>query len=374
MEAEQPDPDVDQLARIRSARAGAPDPAQVADVVRLALEAGATSDQVLNAPNLGELILDLELRPLGPETAGEVVTDVGVGWGEAAPFLRAIGIPVDPAERLTQGESDAIRLVVGGAREVLGDEATLQLARVMGNVAVRLAETLVAAFRLQVEVPHREAGTRDADVVHEYTRLALAMFPPFTRGLDALVRRQVLAAAAKMWSTDDEHSAVTVPRTVGFVDLVGYTERTATMTVRELTSVLMDFDRCTADVVANHGGSLVKTIGDEVLFSTEDPAEACRIALELIQVSGSAIPEVRIGMASGEMVSVFGDLYGPDVNLAARLVTATDPSTAIVSESVATSAPRFRFERLAPLDLKGLPVPVTAYRLLGPDETPANTD
>jgi adenylate cyclase len=371
MKDEQPVPDVDQLARIRSARAGAPELAQVADVIRLALEAGATSDQVLNAPNLGELILDLELRPLGPETAGEVVTDVGVGWEEAAPLLRAIGIPVDPAERLTEGESDAIRLLVGGGREVLGDEATLQLARVMGNVAVRLAETLVAAFRLQVEVPRREAGTRDADVVHEYTRLALALFPPFTRGLDALVRRQVLAAAAKMWSTDDEHSAVTVPRTVGFVDLVGYTERTATMTVRELTSVLMDFDRCTADVVANHGGSLVKTIGDEVLFSIEDPAEACHIALDLIQVSGSAIPEVRIGMASGQMVSVFGDLYGPDVNLAARLVAATDPSTAIVSESVATSAPMFHFERLAPLELKGLAAPVTAYRLLPPDETPA---
>ena len=261
-----------------------------------------------------------------------------------------------------------------GARELLGDDVSLQLARVMGNVAVRLAETLVAAFRLRVEVPRREAGTRDADIVHEYTELAFNLFPLFTRSLDALLRRQVLTAAARMWSTDDEHSAVTVPRTVGFVDLVGYTERTATMTVRELTSVLMDFDRCTADVVANHGGSLIKTIGDEVLFATEDPTDACRIALELIEVSGSAIPEVRIGLASGKMVSVFGDLYGPDVNLAARLVAATDPSTAIVSESVAASASRFRFERLDPLELKGLAAPITAYRLLPPDETSAPTD
>ena len=188
-----------------------------------------------------------------------------------------------------------------------------------------------------------------------------------------MLRRQVLAVAAKMWSTDDEHSAVTVPRTVGFVDLVGYTERTATMTVRELTSVLMDFDRCTSDVVANNGGSLVKTIGDEVLFATEDPVDACRIALELVEVSGSAIPEVRIGMARGEMISVFGDLYGPDVNLAARLVAATDPSTAIVAESVATSATGFRFERLAPLQLKGLAEPITAYRLLPLDESDSGT-
>jgi adenylate cyclase len=376
MEDDQPVPDVDQLARIRAERSGGVDPEEVAAVIRLALEAGATSDQVLNAPNLGEMILDLELRPLGQETAGGVVAEVDVGWEEAAPFLRAIGIPVNPAERLTDAEADAIRLFVGGAREVLGDDVSLQLARVTGAVAVRLAETLVAAFRLQVEVPRRQAGTRDSDIVNEYTQLALNLFPLFTRSLDALLRRQVLVGAARMWSTDDEHSAVTVPRTVGFVDLVGYTERTATMTVRELISVLMEFDRCTSDVVTKNGGSLIKTIGDEVLFATEDPVDACRIALELVEVSGSAIPEVRIGMARGEMISVFGDLYGPDVNLAARLVAATDPSTAIVAESVATSATGFRFERLAPLQLKGLAEPITAYRLLPLDESdaPARTN
>ncbi len=294
------------------------------------------------------------------------MTDLGVDWEDAKPFLRAIGMPVDPAERLTDGEADAIRLIVSGARGVLGDEATLQLARVTGNVTARLAETLVGAFRLRVEVPRRDAGTRDVDIVHEYSELALALMPVFTRSLDALLRRQILAVAATMWSTDDERSAVTVQRTVGFVDLVGYTERTATMSVRELTAVLMDFDRCTADVVTSNGGSLVKTIGDEVLFVTEHPADACRIALELIEVSGSTIPEVRIGIASGEMISVFGDLYGPDVNLAARLVAATDPSTAIVSESVAASTLGFRFEPLAALDVKGLADPVTAYRLLPP--------
>jgi adenylate cyclase len=368
MEDDQPVPDVDQLARIRAERSGGLDPVEVAAVIRLALEAGATPEQVLNAPNLGEMILELELRPLGQETAGEVVTEVGVGWEEAWPFLRAIGIPVDPNERLTEGEAGAIRLIIGGAREVLGDEATLQLARVMGNVVGRLAETLVAAFRLRVELPRRDAGIRDVDIVHGYTEIALNLFPPFTRSLDALLRRQVLAVAAKMWSTDDERSAVTVPRTVGFIDLVGYTERTATMSVRELTTVLMDFDRCTSDVVANNGGTVIKTIGDEVLFATEDPVDACRIALELVQVSGSVIPEVRIGMARGEMISVFGDLYGPDVNLAARLLAATDPSTAIVAESVAASTTGFRFERLAPLQLKGLAEPITAYRLLPLDE------
>lgn len=366
MDEEPTVPDVDQLTHLRARSAGPLDPAEVAEVVRLALDVGATPDQIVAATNLGEMILDLQLRPLGQETVGEVVAGSSVNWEEAEPYLLAIGIPVDPAERLTDGEADAIRLIVGGARRLLGDEATMQLARVTGNVTARLAETLVDAFRLRVEVPRRDAGTRDVDIVQEYSRLALNLLPVFVRSLDALLRRQILAVAATMWSTDDERSAVTVLRTVGFVDLVGYTQRTATMTVRELTTALMDFDRGTADVVGSNGGSLVKAIGDEVLFAAEDPADACRIALELLEASGTTLPEVRVGMARGEMIAVFGDLYGPDVNLAARLVVAADPSTAIVSESVAASAPGFRFEPLSPLEVKGFADPVTAYRLLPP--------
>ena len=56
------------------------------------------------------------------------------------------------------------------------------------------------------------------------------------------------------------------------------------------------------------------------MFVTEHAADACHIALDLIDASGGTLPAVRVGLASGEMASVFGDLYGPDVNLAARLV------------------------------------------------------
>ena len=60
---------------------------------------------------------------------------------------------------------------------------------------------------------------------------------------------------------------------------------------------------------------------------------------------------------------MFGDLYGPEVNLAARLVDAADPSTAVVSEQVRSAASGFRFAPLFPLHLKGFPEPTTAYRM-----------
>ena len=119
----------------------------------------------------------------------------------------------------------------------------------------------------------------------------------------------------------------------------------------------------TAEIVSNGDGQIVKTIGDEAMFVTEDADDACRIALDLIGASGGTLPPVRVGLATGEMVSVFGDLYGPDVNLAARLVDVAEASTALASEQVRSASSSIRFERLAPLTLKGFAHPTTAYRI-----------
>jgi class 3 adenylate cyclase len=147
---------------------------------------------------------------------------------------------------------------------------------------------------------------------------------------------------------------------------VGYTTVAASLSLRELTDVLVEFDQRTSEIVAGCDGQIVKTIGDEAMFVTEDAENACRIALGLIDDAGGTLPPVRVGLATGEMASVFGDLYGPDVNLAARLVGAAEPSTAVVAERVRSAAAGFRFAALPPLTLKGFAGPTTAYRLAGP--------
>ena len=106
------------------------------------------------------------------------------------------------------------------------------------------------------------------------------------------------------------------------------------MSLRELTDVLIEFDLRTSEIVAARDGQIVKTIGDEAMFVTEHVDDACRIALDLIEASGGTLPAGPGRAGRGEMASVFGDLYGPDVNLAARLVGVAEPSTAVVSERV----------------------------------------
>jgi adenylate cyclase len=341
----------------------AQDEADQRELIRFAVSRGATPEQVAQAPNLGELALDLTLRPRGALPLREVAASAGIDWPTTLRLMTAAGLPTDPDFHVTADEAASIRLLAGAHNDLLGDEATLQLARVTGNAMARLAETLVGVFRLQVELPRRAAGRPYVDVVKEYSELTETLLPSFVATLDAALRRQIVAVAERMWSTDPERSVVTVQRTVGFVDLVGYTTATASLSLRELTHVLVEFDLRTSEIVAEGGGQIVKTIGDEAMFVTEDAADACRIALQLIDAAGGTLPPVRVGLATGEMASVFGDLYGPDVNLAARLVGAAEPSTALVSDQVRAAAGHFRFEALPPLTLKGFPEPVTAYRV-----------
>jgi adenylate cyclase len=356
---------LDELARLGIYDPASPDAVDRLELIRHAIARGATVEQIAAAPNLGELALDLNLRSGSRSALADVIAGLGIEWAPAMRLLMALDLPIDPDQQMTDDEAAAFELLVTVSRGLFGEDATVQVARVAGNAMARLAEVLVATFRLQLELPRRAAGIGDYEIVKEYSDIAQRLLPEFVGTLETLLRRQIVAVAERMWSTDDERAAVTLPRTVGFVDLVGYTEVSASMSVGELSSVLAEFDERVANLVRLGGGQVVKTIGDEALFVAESGFDACRIALRLAEEFGRGqLPRVRVGLAAGEVLSIFGDVYGPDVNLAARLVAEADPSTVVVSEQVrAGLAGLFRFEPIPPLTLKGLSGPVCAYRL-----------
>ena len=88
------------------------------------------------------------------------------------------------------------------------------------------------------------------------------------------------------------------------------------------------------------GGRLVKTTGDGFLVEFGSPSEALRCAIEIQAATGTACPtndalSLRIGINLGEIiVEDDGDIFGDDVNIAARLQTIADPGGIIVSGKV----------------------------------------
>jgi class 3 adenylate cyclase len=124
-----------------------------------------------------------------------------------------------------------------------------------------------------------------------------------------------------------QEELLTADLTVGFADLVGFTELTNRLDDDDLANMVESFESRCSDLITASGGRAVKTLGDSVLFVAEDPQAAVAIALDIVEELGpdSRLPDVRVGLASGTVITRLGDVYGPPVNRAARLTTVAQP-------------------------------------------------
>ena len=90
-----------------------------------------------------------------------------------------------------------------------------------------------------------------------------------------------------------------------FVDIVGFTSRSRSWPSTELVRWIEYFEAECSGLVVDHGGRVIKNIGDEVLFVADDVAEAADAALDLTARGADAdddFPEVRAGLAYGDVV------------------------------------------------------------------------
>ena len=143
----------------------------------------------------------------------------------------------------------------------------------MGTTMDRLAEWEVATLTGVVEADPELPSRRD-----EALRLVETIGPDFEALLTYVWRRHLAAAVTRVESlTDaaDEH----VVTTVGFADLVGFSELTNDLAEDEIGDLVEVFESRSADVVSRHRGRIVKTLGDSVLFLANTPAEGIDIAL-----------------------------------------------------------------------------------------------
>ena len=77
-----------------------------------------------------------------------------------------------------------------------------------------------------------------------------------------------------------------------------------------------------------------------------------------------SLPSLRIGIAAGEVVTRDGDLFGPVVNLAARLVATASPDEIVVDDETARRLGNGVTVRpLGTRRLQGFDDPVEVYAL-----------
>ena len=153
--------------------------------------------------------------------------------------------------------------------------------------------------------------------------------------LQTYVWRRHLASAVQHLLEDAGALARTETRlSVCFVDIVGYTTQSRSLDGAELVAWVDRFEQDTTTLVVDHGGQVIKTIGDEVMIVSRNAATLTEWAVGFLGLFPDR-PQPRVGIHFGKAVYREGDYFGGDVNLTHRVVTRAIAGEVMATEPVA---------------------------------------
>ncbi|GEC99695.1 hypothetical protein KVA01_18500 [Kocuria varians] len=281
----------------------------------------------------------------------EAAREAGLSTASASKIWRALGFPNFGNEDVyfTNEDVKALRVVSDLVQdEKLSEEAALSLARSVAQLTDRMVVWQIEAL-VEDMVAHRDMT--DAQARRELLRLLPELLDPLEHLLGYAWRRQLSAAVQRLAmrgeradgstvslnDADLGASALPLARGVGFADLVSYTSLSRQMNERTLANLVQRFEKRCAEIISIGGGRVIKTIGDEVMFLAETPDGGAQISLALARLirNDPLLPEARVAFVWGRVLPRLGDLYGPTVNLASRLVALTEPGGVVVDASTA---------------------------------------
>jgi adenylate cyclase len=240
------------------------------------------------------------------------------------------------------------------------------------------------------------------DVATILAALFVALYRTITEGADKRVIREMFGKHVSpvlvdaMLAHDDplralDLSGKRVKVTVFYSDIRGFTAMSAAMTPEQIYGQLNEYFEEMCRIVFAHGGYVDKFIGDCLMavFSAPNqrPDDAYHAVLaaweqqrkitEMMarwEAQGRQIFTVGMGLNTGDVV--MGNLgssdrlnytvIGDNVNTAARLYGVAQGGQIIISESTyAEVKDRFAVNELAPVMVKGKPLPLRSFEVVG---------
>jgi adenylate cyclase len=292
-------------------------------------------------------------RPPAFISADEIATRAGVTVDLVTDMRAAFGLPVvDPTARsIPETVVDDVKTFVLGT-ELYGQENALAFARVLGWSAARVTEAARSLFARSIEHTHGHARTEletakaNELAITAWTQVQsvmhhlLAEHPLRNIGFaEALMRGELNVAIA-------------------FVDLVSSTAWAESADPDEHSEALRRFEMRASALAANHGGRLVKLIGDEAMLVADDPAALCRAAIDICDAARAdpVLPDARGAVGYGLVTARDGDYFGPLVNVVARASKVAGPARIVVTAEVARflDPTSWLIEPIGPQDLRGV--------------------
>jgi len=169
----------------------------------------------------------------------------------------------------------------------------------------------------------------------------------------ASATREIGLTAIQVWQALSESTGRgrgTEDLAILFTDLVDFSSWALTVGDELALRLLRGVAAATEPTIREHGGRIVKRLGDGHMAVLGESAAAVDAALEIqarigeVEVDGHR-PQIRAGVHCGRPRKVGGDYLGVDVNIAARVADAAGGGEVLVSEPA-----------LAGIDTEGLKV------------------
>jgi adenylate cyclase len=142
-----------------------------------------------------------------------------------------------------------------------------------------------------------------------------------------------------------------------FLDMTGYTRLTEERGDAAAADLAASMARMVQRTSREHGGKLVKWLGDGVMFFYREPGRGVLAALEMLDgITSTGLPPAHVGLHAGPVLFQEGDYFGRTVNVAARIAAYARPGEILVSQEVVdhSELAGVTFTSIGAADLKGV--------------------
>jgi pimeloyl-ACP methyl ester carboxylesterase len=145
--------------------------------------------------------------------------------------------------------------------------------------------------------------------------------------------------------------------TVMFTDIVGSTERASELGDARWRDLLSSHQDAVRRELTRFRGREVKSLGDGCLATFDGPARSIQCGQAITEVARTSGLEVRVGLHSGEVELMDGDVGGIAVHIAARVGALAGGGEVLVTSTVKdlVAGSGIRFEERGAATLKGIP-------------------
>jgi adenylate cyclase len=343
-----------------------------ARVVARMRERGHSLEDLKRAGREGRLAFGLteDLFPKAEEqaTVEEVARETGLEPELVERILLILGTPLGQERLLSPEDVRALRHCARVLAAGFPLVAFLQLVRVYVQSLRRIADAEVRLFHLYVHEPLIRDAVPELEMAEEMGQLAGDILPlaaPLTEYLHTRYLRFFLEQDVVGHMESDLGMAASqvhhVPVTLCFIDLTGFTRYTEEEGDMEALDVIENFVE-TVEATLPPEATIVKTIGDEVMVVSPDPASLTEWAVGLMGRFPQR-PQPRVGIHYAQAVYRDGDYFGTHVNLAHRVVNRAQAGEVLVTDRV-SEALRGRglaCDPIGEVTLRGFPAPTPLF-------------